>query len=136
MSARHRLAEREVVPFSELLDEPFVATPEAAGAWRDYWLAVDERNGHPVRIGAVAKRSDEWLLAIANGLGVSLTPLSTARFYQRPDVVYRPVEGVSGSELAVVWRREGATASVRDFVRVCLETARAASGDGGFPLTD
>src|SRR5262249_19610415 len=33
--------------------EPFTAAPAETGCWRDYWLATDERQGHPVRIGAV-----------------------------------------------------------------------------------
>ncbi|WP_442816976.1 hypothetical protein [Streptomyces sp. NBC_01445] len=31
--------------FQDLYDEPFVATPAESGAWRDYWLATDEREG-------------------------------------------------------------------------------------------
>ncbi|MFJ8312059.1 MULTISPECIES: LysR family transcriptional regulator [unclassified Streptomyces] len=121
LPAHHRLAHQEVVEFQDLFDEPFVATPEASGWWRDYWLATDERDGTPVRIGAVAHNPDEWLNAVANGYGISLTPEATARFYQRPDVVYRPVQGVSPSQVGVAWPREGAPGSaLEDFVQSCL----------------
>jgi DNA-binding transcriptional LysR family regulator len=131
MSSDHPLAAKQVVELRDVLDEPFVATPEESGAWRDYWLAVDERDGHPVRIGAVVRSSDEWLEAIVNGLGVSFTAQATARFYQRPGIAYRPVDGLSGSEVAVVWPREGAAPAVRDFVWACLEVARRATPAGG-----
>ncbi|MFI6283923.1 LysR family transcriptional regulator [Streptomyces sp. NPDC051018] len=121
LPAGHRLAGRDEVPFHELYDEPFVAVPADAEGWRDYWLATEEREGHPVRIGAVAHNPDEWLNAIAQGQGISLTPEATARFYQRPDVVYRPVTGVSPSRVGVAWARtEETDAAVDAFVRSCL----------------
>jgi DNA-binding transcriptional LysR family regulator len=119
MAAGHRLAVRDRVPFHELLEEPFVATPVASGGWRDYWLATAERDGHPPRIGAVVTSPDEWLEAITNGRGVSLTPEASARFYARPGIVYRPVDGVSPSTVAICWRRGEGRAVVRDFVHAC-----------------
>jgi DNA-binding transcriptional LysR family regulator len=126
----HPLAAKQVIELRDVLDEPFVATPEESGAWRDYWLGVPERGGHPVRIGAVVRSSDEWLEAIVNGHGVSFTAQATARFYQRPGITYRPVEGLSSSEVAVVWPRDRATPAVRDFVWACLEVARQATPAG------
>ncbi|MFI1198372.1 LysR family transcriptional regulator [Streptomyces sp. BHT-5-2] len=116
----HPLAAHEVIPFRELWDEPFVAAPPETGRWRDYWLAVDEREGHPVRIGAVTDQPDDWLSAIANGYGVALAPESASRFYARPGVTYRPVSGVSPSQVAVAWApADDANPVVQDFVRCC-----------------
>jgi DNA-binding transcriptional LysR family regulator len=124
----HPLAEREVIPFPDLWDEPFVAAPAETGAWRDHWLAADERDGHPVRIGAVAEQPDDWLSAIANGYGIALAPESAARYYARPGVTYRPVSGVSPTETGVAWApADDANPVVRDFVRCCTGTRR---GDG------
>jgi DNA-binding transcriptional LysR family regulator len=72
LPATPRLAHHTQIAFHDLWDEPFVATPPDSGWWRDYWLATDERDGHPARIGAIAQNPDEWLTAIANGYGVSL----------------------------------------------------------------
>ncbi|MFI0940609.1 LysR family transcriptional regulator [Streptomyces sp. NPDC021020] len=121
IATTHPLAELAEIPFRRLWDEPFVATPPESGWWRDYWLAADERDGVPVRIGAVANNPDEWLTAIANGYGVSLTPEATARFYQRPGVTYRPVTGVTPSQVGVAWSpAAGDDAVIADFVRACL----------------
>ncbi|MES9509419.1 LysR family transcriptional regulator [Streptomyces sp. NPDC000609] len=122
LPAGHPLAVREVIPFQELWDEPFVAAPPGSGRWRDYWLAADEREGHPVRIGAVTDRPDDWLSAIANGYGMALAPASAARFYARPGIVYRPVGGIGPSQVGVAWARaDDADPVVQDFVRCCLD---------------
>ncbi|MEU9606435.1 LysR family transcriptional regulator [Streptomyces sp. NPDC048057] len=116
----HPLAERDVIRFRDLWDEPFVAAPQETDWWRDLWLAADEREGRPVRIGAVTDQPDAWLSAIANGYGVALAPASAARFYARPGVVYRPVTGVSPSQVGVAWARDSGPV-VQDFVRCCLD---------------
>ncbi|HEY2437294.1 MAG TPA: LysR family transcriptional regulator, partial [Solirubrobacteraceae bacterium] len=58
----HPLADAdEPIPFQDLLNEPFVAAPPETGRWRDYWLATKERQGQPVRIGAVVEHREDWL---------------------------------------------------------------------------
>jgi DNA-binding transcriptional LysR family regulator len=66
LPAAHPLAARDLICFRDLWDEPFVAAPAETGAWRDWWLAADEREGHPVRIGAVTDsgQPDDWLTAM------------------------------------------------------------------------
>ncbi|MGW4730664.1 LysR family transcriptional regulator [Streptomyces shenzhenensis] len=121
LPAGHPLGTRDLIPFRDLWDEPFVAAPPESGAWRDHWLAAGEREGHPVRIGAVTDRPDDWLSAIANGYGIALAPESAARYYARPGVVYRPVSGVSPSRVGVAWAPADDTDPVvQDFVRACL----------------
>ncbi|MBT2510703.1 LysR family transcriptional regulator [Streptomyces sp. ISL-98] len=123
LPAAHPLAARERIPFRDLWDEPFVAAPPETGAWREYWLATDEREGQPVRVGAVTDQPDDWLSAIANGYGIALTPESSARFYARPGVTYRPVSGLSPSRVGVAWAPSNDTDPVvQDFVRCCLDT--------------
>jgi DNA-binding transcriptional LysR family regulator len=122
LPAGHPLAARDQIPFRELWDEPFVAAPEETGWWRDYWLAIGEREGHPVRIGVVTGQPDAFLTAIANGDAIALTPESAARYYARPGISYRPVTGVSPSQVAVAWPPAHDTNPVvQDFVRCCLE---------------
>lgn len=118
----HPLAGREEIPFRELEQEPFVAAPAETGEWRDYWLATAEREGRPARVGAVTDSPDEWLTAIANGYGVALAPEAAARYYSRPGITYRPVTGVSASQVAVAWPAAAdSDPVVREFVSSCLE---------------
>ncbi|GGS16946.1 LysR family transcriptional regulator [Actinokineospora fastidiosa] len=118
LPAAHPLADRAEIAFRDLWDEPFVAAPAETGPWRDYWLATDERD-RPPRVGAVTDQPDDWLQAVANGYGVALAPASAARFYARPGVVYRPVVGVSPSQVAVAWPVD-ADPVVVDFVRAAV----------------
>ncbi|GGL07228.1 LysR family transcriptional regulator [Nocardia jinanensis] len=124
VASAHPLAAREAIAFEDLLDEPFVAAPAETGAWRDYWLSADEHTGWTPRIGAVTDQPDEWLSAIANGYGVALAPESSARFYARPGITYRPVTGVAPSRVGVVWHAESDTDSaVQAFVDCCTESS-------------
>ena len=124
LPATHPLAARDQIPFRDLWDEPFVAAPTETGWWRDWWLATDEREGHPVRIGAVTDTGtpDDWLAAIANGGGIALAPESAGRYYARPDVTYRPVTEVSPSQVGVAWSpASDANPVIQDFVRCCVD---------------
>jgi len=122
VDAAHPLAARAQVSFRHLWDEPFVAAPEETGRWRDYHLATAERQGHPPRIGYVTSQPDGFLTAIANGYGIALVPESAARYYARPGITYRPVTGVSPSQVAVAWPPASDTDPVvQDFVRCCLD---------------
>jgi DNA-binding transcriptional LysR family regulator len=127
LPASHPLASCDCVSFDQLLDEPFIAAPEETGWWRDYWLAIDERDGHPVHIGAVTDQPDTWLTAIANGDGIALAPDSAARYYARPGITYRPVVGVSPTQVCVAWPRANDTNPVvQDFISCCLDNKPSA----------
>ncbi|MFL4904048.1 LysR family transcriptional regulator [Streptomyces sp. MMS24-I2-30] len=131
LPAGHRFAARDRIAFRDLWDEPFVAAPPESGAWRDYWLAAGEREGHPVRVGSVTDLPDDWLSAIANGYGIALAPESAARYYARPGIVYRPVSGVSPSRVGVAWApADDTNPVVQDFVRSCLTAGSPQAGTG------
>lgn len=115
----HRLAGCPEVDFADLLDEPFLALPASAGPVRDYWLATDQRQGRPVRVGAEVRNADETFEALGNCLGVVLLSQGNAAIYCRDDVVSRPVRGLTPSELAVAWRTDDHHAVIRDFVDAC-----------------
>jgi DNA-binding transcriptional LysR family regulator len=132
LPAGHRLARRKALQFADLLDERFIALPEEAGPLRDYWLALDERNGRPAKIGAEAATTDETFEAVATGHGVALIAEGNTTVYARPGIVYRPVIDLTPCELAVAWRRGDRRAAVRDLVRVATEaTARPAALKAG-----
>jgi DNA-binding transcriptional LysR family regulator len=105
LPADHRLAAADAVDFADLLDEPFLALPPAAGALRDFWLALDARAGRPAVIGAEVAGTDETVEALQAGLGVCLLARGNAPLIAREGVVVRPVLGVGPSELVLAWRR-------------------------------
>jgi DNA-binding transcriptional LysR family regulator len=127
MRPDHPLADEAAVEMSDLFDEPFIALPPAAGVLRDYWLAVDERQGHPVRIGAEAESPDATFEAISAGQGVVLLAQGNAELYARPDVVARLVTDLSPCQLAVAWSADDRRAVVKEFVDAAANAAGAAA---------
>ncbi|MYT32008.1 MULTISPECIES: LysR family transcriptional regulator [unclassified Streptomyces] len=94
------------VDFTDLLDEPFLALPSEAGPLRDYWLALDARDGRAPRIGGVVGSAEETHEAVANGQGVALLATGNAPLVVRDEVIAVPVRGISPSRLAVAARRD------------------------------
>ncbi len=126
LPARHRLAECHEIDFADLLDEPFLALPASAGPLRDHWLATDQRQGHPVRIGAEVHNADETFEAVSNCLGIVLVSAGNAAIYRRDGVVCRPVRNLTPSKLAVAWRTDDHRVAISDFVEACRSTTENA----------
>ncbi|MFE2413887.1 LysR family transcriptional regulator [Kitasatospora sp. NPDC059408] len=134
MPAGHRLASLAEVRLADLLDEPFVAIPHEAGHWREYWLAGEERRGRPVRIGAVAHNTDEWLAAVVCGQGIGIAPETMSRLAPREDVAYRPVADLSPSQVGLYWPRDRQlTPAMAAFVHSSRATFGSAGRDQGTP---
>jgi DNA-binding transcriptional LysR family regulator len=106
MPLAHRLADKEIIDFTDLLDQPFLALPESAGPFRDYWLAIDERHGRPPVIGSEINSPDETYEALVGGQGVCLLASGNAPSVTRGDVVTRPVRGLASCQLALAWRKD------------------------------
>ena len=99
----HHLAARESVVLSDILDEPIVAAP-VPGVWRDYWLAMDYRDGKPANVSYEAATVKSELQVIAAGRGISITGDSTARYYARPGVIFRPIVDMQECSIAVGYK--------------------------------
>jgi len=123
LPAAHPLAARESIDFADLLDEPFLALPESSGPLRDYWLALDRRDGRPPVIGAEIASTDETAEALAAGLGVCLIAAGNASLFRDDAIAVRDVAGLSPSELVLAWRR----GDRREFLRRFVAATRAAS---------
>jgi DNA-binding transcriptional LysR family regulator len=99
----HRLARRADLSITELLDDPIVVAPGTAGVWRDYWMAMDARDGTPPTIAAVAATYEAETTTIARGLGISFTSEASARLYDRPGIVYVPIRDRPRNYTALAW---------------------------------
>jgi DNA-binding transcriptional LysR family regulator len=99
----HRFADRDALDIADLLEEPIIAAPESAGAWRDYWIAAGEREGRPAPISGVAPTYEAELTMVAMGVGISFTTSSLARLYSRPGVCFVPILNRPPSLTALVW---------------------------------
>jgi DNA-binding transcriptional LysR family regulator len=72
--------------------------------WRDYWLAMDHRDGRPANVTYEAATVESELQAVAAGRGISITADSIARYYARPGVVFRPIVDMQECVTAVGYR--------------------------------
>ncbi|MFF7374318.1 LysR family transcriptional regulator [Streptomyces massasporeus] len=116
----HPLADRAAIDFADLLDEPFLALPESTGPLRDYWLALDARDGRPPRIGAEIASTEETYEALAAGLGVCLVAEGNVPLLTLGGVTARPVRGVTPSRYVLAWRHEeGHRTLVRAYAEAC-----------------
>jgi DNA-binding transcriptional LysR family regulator len=116
----HPLSGRAQVGIADLVDEVWVQPPGNDPVWRDYWLAVEHRDGVPPRSGPQVDSVDELLKAVAAGQGIGLTYVSVQDFSSRPGLVVRPVRDISPYRLALAWRSDSEDLLVRAF----LATAR------------
>ncbi len=110
------------VSVDQLADQPFVAR-KAPEHWRDFWLATDQRDGYPVRIGAEVGGVDECFEAILAGRGMAFTQSSTKRFYDRPGLTFIPAPSLPGSTVSIAWRRDMNSPLVRAFVQTARQLA-------------
>ncbi|MFD3506773.1 LysR family transcriptional regulator [Nocardia sp. NPDC058666] len=115
----HRLSTAPSVPFTELLDEAFVALSRETGCARAFWLAEADRGRAPVRVATEVNGIGELVAAVAHGAGIGLTAESTRLFHRDPGVVFRPVDGIGPCELVVVSRPADDRPVVADFLGAC-----------------
>lgn len=100
--------------------------------FRDFWMAANHRGGRPPRIVAQFRGLDGLVEGIRSGLGVNLVR-ERVLAGGGPDsgVVFRPVAGLEGADVAVAWRSGDTREVVLDFVEVARE-AFATPADGSF----
>ena len=123
----HRLAARDTVDISEVLDEPFLALPAISPDQRDHWLAAEARGGHPVVVGAEVGNTEETVEALTAGLGICLIAAGNAPLITRDGITTRPVTGVPPSELVLLWRRDD-DRSLLAHLRTAVRQATVGSG--------
>ena len=127
VAADHPLAARSSVSIREVVAEPFVTDDLPAGRWHDYWLAMHHRpRGEAVVAGRYSSH-DEWLEAVRAGVGVSICPDLTARYYPRPGVAFVPIVDMEPAPFHIAWMRDRSSPLVRDFVACAVRAAELAS---------
>ena len=113
----HRLAQRASVSITELLDDPIVVAPSSAGRWRDYWMAMDARDGKAPTIAAVAATYEAETTTVARGLGISFTSEASARLYDRQGIAYVPITDRPRNYTALAWHPTGLSRDAAQLVR-------------------
>ena len=129
ISARHPLADRQTVEFSEIASEPVAALPASAGSQRDFWLAAEARAGQPPRVAAEVTAADEKFEIVSSGAAITLLAEGNAGIYSREGIVCIPVSGLEPAQLAIAWRHGDRRPAIRDFVQACRDAADTRKAD-------
>jgi DNA-binding transcriptional LysR family regulator len=109
LPASHRLAGKETVEIAELADEQLLQDPAAVPEW-PY-----------VAVGVPAYAVEEKLEHVASGRGVVVLPLSTARFYTRPDVVWAFVSDLAVNRVSLAWESSRRDPLLSEFAALAAE---------------
>ena len=99
----HRLTEYDSLKIEQVLEEPIIAAPQSAGAWRDYWIAQEYRSRAPAHVAGEAATFEAEFTAVAQGRGISITTATAAQFYRRPGIRFVPIIDAPPCIVALAW---------------------------------
>jgi DNA-binding transcriptional LysR family regulator len=120
--AESALAERASLTLTDLAHEVIALAPAIGTTTLELWPA----DARPSRVVEVTN-TDEWLVAIASGEAVGVTPESTPSQHPHPGVRFVPLPGLPGVTVSLVWRQDRPHPALADFVSVvhrCVEADR------------
>jgi DNA-binding transcriptional LysR family regulator len=118
LPAGHHLADRQSVTIADLAAEHLLQDPDAVPEWRD--VALEMREGNRTEVPPIYQ-VEEKLELVAAGAGVCVIPLSTARFYTRPDVIPVPINDIGPNQVCLAWMATRRSPLIRDFVAVAAD---------------
>lgn len=121
----HPLAARSEVWVRELASEPFIMFQHNRGCGLyNQVIAVCQRANFIPRVIQEADEMQVMLGFVAADMGIALLSASVQHF-QRPGVVYRPLQlSTPKATLAVAWRRDVQSAVLQSFIEVVRECAQ------------
>ena len=125
LSAGHPLARQREVAFADIVDEPFLALPAAAGAAREFWLGADARAGRPAPVSGEAASTEELVELLTAGIGVCLLAQGSLDAFRRDGIAAIRVTGLAPSELVLAWRRADDRPLLRGLVEATQRTVKA-----------
>ncbi|WP_245238566.1 LysR substrate-binding domain-containing protein [Streptomyces sp. MZ04] len=136
----HRWAGRSSIPVAEMTGEPLVVGRTEDASWRRLWTLDAHRDGEAARVVTLTSSHTEEMELVAAGRACAVTVAGAARYTPHRGVRYIPIDGVSGSTLAVAWRRGHLAPPVERFLEVtrevrARETAVVGAIEQPFPAT-
>lgn len=122
----HPIAAFDRIDVADLADEHLLQEPESQPEWAA--LATEIAEGTRLPLPPIGSNA-ELVEYVAAGLGLAIVPQSIARLHARKDLVYRPVDGVAGSKIALAWPTDKNTDNVEEFFGIVRgRSARSSRG--------
>lgn len=120
---RHPLAKQPQVKIADLKDEQFVLPSALIRGFRQQIIALCQQAGFFPKIKQEATWITTSLSLVACEVGVTILPANVQNL-QRVGVAYRPIQGESPMlKLLAVWKRDHASATLRNFLMVLQQFA-------------
>lgn len=119
----HALADQPAVALFTLANEPFILFPRPlAPRAYDQLISLCQQAGFSPNIVQEAMQMQTIVSLVAGGIGVAIVPVSLQNM-QRTGVVYKPLqEQTPCSEIAVAWRSDDPSPTVKQFLAVVQST--------------
>jgi DNA-binding transcriptional LysR family regulator len=119
LPAESALAQQASLQLADLADEVIALAP----AMGTTTLALWPPDARPQRTIEVAN-TDEWLVAIASGEAVGVTPESTPTQHPHPGVRFVPLPAAPPITVSLVWHRGSEHPATAEFVAVVRDCVR------------
>jgi DNA-binding transcriptional LysR family regulator len=123
LPAEHELASAASVLMSDLAAEHLLQDPAAVPEWA---AAAAEMRRRRTSARSPSRTVEEKLELVAVGQGIAIFPLSTAKFYRRPDVRFVPVADLPPTEVHLGWERGRISPLIDGFVATVRDANRSA----------
>lgn len=120
LPAGHELSGAEELSMADLVPYPLVANTVSGTVSPALW-PPGARPSTLVRVGTL----EDWLIAVAAGRGVSVTPASTPALHTAPGVVFVPLRDAPPVPVVLAWRDGPGHPARADFVAVARAAAYA-----------
>lgn len=124
LPADHELASATGVLMSDLVAEHLLQDPAAVPEWA---AAAAEMRHRRSSARSPSRTVEEKLELVSVGQGIAIFPLSTARFYRRPDIRFVPVTDLPPTEVHLGWERGRASRLIDRFVATARTANRTAT---------
>jgi DNA-binding transcriptional LysR family regulator len=124
LPAGHELTTASGVSMSDLAVEHLLQDPAAVPEWAAVAAEMRRRRGSS---RTPSRTVEEKLELVAVGSGIAILPLSTARFYRRPDITFVPVTDLSATDVHLGWEQGRRSPLIAAFILEARSTNRAAS---------
>jgi DNA-binding transcriptional LysR family regulator len=116
LAATHRLAGKEDVSITDLIDEHLLQNPDAVPEWRDTATDIQYQRPRDNRVNSYSV--EEKLENVARGQGIAVLPESIVAFYHRPDIVTASISDIGPNHIALAWDAARSSDLIREFAAI------------------
>jgi DNA-binding transcriptional LysR family regulator len=116
LAATHRLAGKESVSITDLVDEHLLQNPDAVPEWRDTATDIQHRRPRDNRVNSYSV--EEKLENVARGRGIAVLPASVVAFYHRPGIVTAAITDIGPNHVALAWDAARSSDLIHEFAAI------------------